>query len=148
MSNGEMVPVVSIDRRPPERAQRVVARAKKGSASRRRKVKALAREWERTRTRERNTLHGISASIVKRHSRIAVEDLQVSNMLRRPMLARPMAERQWGWLVHQLTCRLRAPVGKSCGSVPSTPARTAMPAGTGSRCRWMCASLPATAAVW
>ncbi|MDE0520851.1 MAG: transposase [Boseongicola sp.] len=112
MSSGETVPAVTIDRRPLKRAQRVVSRAKKGSASRRKKVKALAREWERTRIRERNALHEISAGIVKRHSRIAVEDLQVSNMMRHPTLARRMAEQQWGRLVQQLTCKAESAGGK------------------------------------
>ena len=74
MSNGETVRAVTIERRPLKRAQRVAARAKKGSAPRRKKVKAFQREWERTRIRERNALHAISASIVKRHIRIAVAD--------------------------------------------------------------------------
>ncbi len=112
MSSGETVPAVTIDRRPLKRVQRLVSRAKKGSASRRKKVKTLAREWERTRMRERNALHEISADIVKRHSRIAVEDLQVSNMMRHPTLARPMAEQQWGRLVHQLTFKAESAGGE------------------------------------
>ncbi len=43
---------------------------------------------------------------------------------------------------------MRVPMGKSCGSVPGTRARTAMPAGTGGRCRWVRGSLPAAAAAW
>ncbi|MYH58388.1 MAG: transposase [Boseongicola sp. SB0675_bin_26] len=104
LSTGETVPAVRIGRRPPERAQRAVSRAKRVSDSRRRKVKALARERERTRIRERDALHGISAGIVKRRRRIAAEALQVSNMMRHPTLARPIAERQWGRLAKQLTC--------------------------------------------
>ena len=112
MSHGETVAAVTIDRRPLKRAQRAVSRAKKGSASRRRKVRTLAREWERTRIRERNALHEISADIVKRHSRIAVEDLQVSNMMRHPTLARSIAEQQWGRLVQQLTCKAESAGGE------------------------------------
>ena len=112
MSHGETVPAVTIDRRPLKRAQRAIARAKKGSASRRRKVMAVRREWERTRMRERNALHEISAGIVKRHNRIAVEDLQVSNMMRHPMLARSIAEQQWGRLVQQLTCKAESAGGE------------------------------------
>ena len=103
LSTGETVPAVSIDRRPLRRAQRAVSRAKKGSASRRKKVNVLRREWERTRIRERNALHRISASIVMGRNRIAIEDLQVSNMMRNPNLARSIAEQQWGRLAEQLT---------------------------------------------
>ena len=101
ISTGETVPAVRIDRRPLGRAQRAVSRAKQGSASRRKKVNVLRREWERTRMRERNALHRISASIVKRHNRVAIEDLQVSNMMRNPNLARSIAEQQWGRLAEQ-----------------------------------------------
>ena len=124
------VQAVRIDRRPPRRAQRVVSRTRKGSASRRKKVNVLRREWERTRIRERNAPHGISASIVKSRNRIAIEDLQVSNMMRNPNLARSIAEQQWARLAEQTTCRLPAPVRTWCGSTPVTRARTAMPAGT------------------
>ena len=41
LSTGETVPAVRIDRRPLRRAQRAVSRAKKGSASRRKKVNVL-----------------------------------------------------------------------------------------------------------
>ena len=82
------------------------------SDSRRKKVKALARERARTRIRARDALHGISAGIVKRRRRIVAEGLQVSNMMRHPTLARPMAERQWGRLAEQLTCEDESAGGK------------------------------------
>ncbi len=50
LSTGETVLAVRIDRRPLKRAQRAVSRARKGSVSRRKKVKAIQREWERKRT--------------------------------------------------------------------------------------------------
>ena len=112
LSTGETVPAVRIDRRPLRRAQRAVSRAKKGSASRRKKVKAIQREWERTRIRERNALHRISASTVKRHNRIAIEDLQVSNMMRNPTLARSIAEQQWARLAEQLTYKAESAGGE------------------------------------
>ena len=111
LSTGETVPAVRIDRRPLRRAQRAVSRARKGSASRRKKVNVLRREWERTRMRERNALHRISASIVKSRNRIAIEDLQVSNMMRNPNLARSIAEQQWGRLAEQLTYKAESAGG-------------------------------------
>ena len=62
--------------------------------------------------RERNALHEISASVVKRHNRIAVEDLQVSNMMRHPTLAQSIAEQQWGQLVQQLTYKAESAGGE------------------------------------
>ncbi len=111
LSTGETLPAVRIDRRPLRRAQRAVSRAKKGSASRRKKVNVLRREWERTRIRERNALHRISASIVKSRNRIAIEDLQVSNMMRNPNLARSIAEQQWGRLAEQLVYKAESAGG-------------------------------------
>lgn len=49
MSNGGMVPAVTFGGHPLKRTRRAVSRAKKISKSRRKKVKTLAREWERTR---------------------------------------------------------------------------------------------------
>ena len=45
-------------------------------------MRALQRKWGRTRIRERNALHRVSASIARSHNRIAIADLQVSNMMR------------------------------------------------------------------
>ncbi|MXW87428.1 MAG: transposase [Boseongicola sp. SB0673_bin_14] len=88
------------------------ARAKKVSASRRKRANALRREWDRTRMRERNALHRISADFVKRHSRIAIEALQGSNMRRNPNLARSIAERRWRRLAEQLTCTAESAGGE------------------------------------
>ncbi len=118
MSTGETFPAVRPDRRSLKRKQRAQWRAKKGSATRRKKVAALRREWERTRMRERDALHRISADIVSRRNRIAVEDLQVLNMLRNPNLARSMAEQQWGTFVHQLTCKAESAGGEAVRVVP------------------------------
>ena len=104
LSTGETVPAARIDRPPLRRAQRAVSRAR-GSAICRKKVNARCREWERARMRERNALPRISASIVKSRNRIAAEDLQVSNMMRYPNLARSIAEQQRGRLAEQLDCK-------------------------------------------
>jgi len=53
--------------------------------------------------RERNALHGTSAGIVKLYGRTAIEDLQVSIVMRIPILARSIAKRQPGRLTGQLT---------------------------------------------
>ncbi|MCY4190216.1 MAG: transposase, partial [Rhodospirillaceae bacterium] len=74
LSTGEMIPAVYLDRRALKRKQRALARAKRG---RRKKLKALQRAYERVRVSERNAFHRISTAIVKRHNRIAVEDLQI-----------------------------------------------------------------------
>ena len=71
-----------IDRRRLKRLQRKVSRAKRGSCSRRKKVKSLSKEWQRVREQERGATHELSSEIVKRHDFIAVEDLAITNMTR------------------------------------------------------------------
>ena len=70
----------TIDRRRLKRLQRKVSRAKRGSQSRRRKVRSLSKEWQRVREAERGAAHELSSEIVKRHDFIAVEDLNIKNM--------------------------------------------------------------------
>ena len=70
----------TIDRRRLKRLQRKVSRAKRGSQSRRRKVRSLSKEWQRVREAERGASHELSTEIVKRHDFIAVEDLNIKNM--------------------------------------------------------------------
>ena len=78
---------------------------------------------------------------MKSRNRIAIEDLQVSNMMRQIRTWPGRSPNSNGgdsssnWFT-----RLKAPVGQWCGSTPSTRARTAMPAGTGRTCHWVCAS--------
>ena len=111
LSTGEAVPAVHLDRRTLKRKQRVLARAKKGSATRRKKLRAVQCEWERMKVSERNALHRISASIAKRHNRIAIEDLQIGNMVKNPYLARSIVEQQWGRLAEQLTYKAESAGG-------------------------------------
>ena len=111
LSTGEAIAPVRLDRRALKRKQRVLARAKKGSQTRRKKLRSVQREWERMKVSERNALHRISASVVKRHNRIAIEDLQVGNMMKNPKLSRSIAEQQWGRLADMLTYKAESAGG-------------------------------------
>ena len=112
LSTGEAVPAVRLDRRALKRRQRVLARAKKGSGARRKKLRSVQRAWERMKVSERNALHRISASIVARHNCIAIEDLAVPNMMRHPTLSRSIAEQQWGRLAEQLAYKAESAGGQ------------------------------------
>ena len=105
LSSGETVPGRKLDRSPLVRKQRALSRAKKGSRSRCKKRKALAREWQRVAERERGALHELSAQLVKGHgARFYVEDLKVTNMLRGGKnLARGISEQSWGAFASMLT---------------------------------------------
>ena len=76
LSNGVVLPKVSIDRRRLKRLQRLVDRAVEGSNNRRKKIAMLAKEWQRVSERQKAELHRITDTLVKEHSaRFAVEDL-------------------------------------------------------------------------
>ncbi len=75
-------------------------------------MKAVQRAWERMKLSERNTLHRISTAIVKQHNRIAVEDLQIGNMVKNPNLARSIAEQSWGRLADQLSYKAASAGGE------------------------------------
>ncbi len=84
LSTGGNIPRRKIDRRRLKRLQRAVSpsRAKRGSRSRRKKVRSLSKESQRVREAERGVAHQLSSEIVKRHDFIAVEDLVITNMIR------------------------------------------------------------------
>lgn len=64
------------------RAQRKVARRKRGSNRRRKAVATLARRREQEANRRLDAAHKAAHSLVERFDLIAVEDLQVANMVR------------------------------------------------------------------
>ena len=118
LSTGETVERRVYDRRRERRLRRRVARAKKGSISRRKKVGSLSRETHRNTIRNRNVCHRASTGLVRRFGRIAVEDLQIRNMVRSAAgtaeepgkgvsgkrgLNRSITEQTWGILVSQLS---------------------------------------------
>ena len=87
LSDGRHIDRRDLDRRKLRRLQRCVSRAKRGSSSRRRKVAALGKEWQRIYGRNRGDEHQLSASLVHNNAElsydfIAVEDLQIRNMVR------------------------------------------------------------------
>ena len=112
LSAGERVDAVRPDRREIKRLQRKVSRARRGWASRRKKVRALQREHDRVRIRECQSLHRVTSEIVRHHNRIVVEDLKIPNMMRNHGLARAIQEQQWGRFVDMLTCKAESAGGE------------------------------------
>ena len=118
LSTGETVERRTSDRRRERRLRRRVARAQRGSESRRKKVRTLSRETYRNRVRNRNACHRATTGLVRRLGRIAVEDLRIRNMTRSASgtveepgqgvsakrgLNRSIAEQTWGVIHHQLS---------------------------------------------
>jgi putative transposase len=108
-SDGVILPNPRIARRA-ERAQRIaqraLARCKRGS-NRRQKTKMRLARLHRKIADTRNTwLHQHSAALVKRADLIAVEDLNVKNMIRHPTLARSIADASWSKFLGMLAYKV------------------------------------------
>ncbi len=77
------------------REQRKLSRRKKGSSNWNKQRVKVARLHERIANARRDYLQKISTQIVKNHDMIAIEDLQVSNMLKNHKLAKAISEVSW-----------------------------------------------------
>ena len=81
LSSGKTIPRRSVDKAITEKQKRLSA-CKKGSRERRKRARILANAHYRERVRNRNECHRITTDLVKRYGTIAIEDLQVQNMIR------------------------------------------------------------------
>ena len=118
LSDGSTTERREPDSRRERRLRRRVSRAKRGSATRRKKVRSLSRETYHNAVRNRNECHAVTSDIVRRYGRIAVEDLRVKNMTRSARgtvecpgegvarkrgLNKSIIEQTWGTLAGQLS---------------------------------------------
>src|SRR5690625_3183083 len=78
-----------------EKAQCILSRRKKGSSNWNKQRIKVARLHEKITNARTDYLHKTSTSIVKSHDIIGIEDLQVSNMLKNPKLAKAISEVSW-----------------------------------------------------
>jgi len=81
-----------------KRWQRRLARCQKGSANRAKRRVKVARAHARVADGRRDFLHKLSTRIVREHDLIALEDLQVRNMIRNRRLARAISCTGWAEL--------------------------------------------------
>jgi putative transposase len=81
-----------------KRWQRRLARCQKGSANRAKRRVKVARAHARVADARRDFLHKLSTRIVHEHDVIALEDLQVRNMIRNRRLARAISCTGWAEL--------------------------------------------------
>lgn len=113
LSNGTTFPGVQLDRRELKRRQRRLSKAKRGSRNRRKRKAEMAREWQRMREREHGALHELTTAIVRNHSaNLAVEDLQIGNMVKNRRLSRSITEQQWGRLMWMLGYKAESAGGR------------------------------------
>ena len=104
LSNGEIGPRSNITKRNAAKLrlrQRALARCKRGSKSRRKRKAAVTKLQAHIGNARRNNLHKLSAGIVVRFGRIAIEDLNIKGMAA-GMLAKPVNDAAWSMLTNML----------------------------------------------
>jgi len=128
LSTGEKVPNMHFgsDDRRIRGLQRKLARQRKGSNRYNETKRKLAREHEKIVDRRRAFLHELSSRLVGENQAVAIEDLNVRDMLRNHGLARSISEVSWSeffrmleykceWNgVHLMMCDRWEPTSKTC----------------------------------
>lgn len=87
------------------RCQRRVARRKKGGSNRRKAVRLLQRSSERIQNRRKDFLNKLAHKLVSENDAIAIEELQVKNMVRNRHLSKSIMDAGWGYLRQRLEAK-------------------------------------------
>jgi putative transposase len=90
------------------RAQRKLSRKKKGSANRKKARLRVARLHEHVTNQRKDFLHKLSRNVVDRFGFIAIEDLNVSGMIRNRRLSKSISDS--GWYTFVTMCQYKAQV--------------------------------------
>jgi putative transposase len=99
------------------RLQRTVARRKKGGSNRRKAVLRLQRQHELVRNQRRDYLNKLVHGLVSENDLIAMEDLQIRNMVHNRHLAKSILDAGWGYFRQQLESKA-AEAGRTVVVVP------------------------------
>jgi len=85
--------------------QRTVARRARGGANRRKAVEALTRHHERIANRRKDFLNKLTHALIERYDRIALEDLQITNLVGNRRLSKSILDAGWSYLKQRLMCK-------------------------------------------
>lgn len=99
LSTGEEIPNPRYGQRALDglrRAQRILSRRRKGSHRRRKQARVVARQHAHVAAQRRDYAFKVARGLVQRFSVIAVEDLQIRNMVRNRSVARSISDASWG----------------------------------------------------
>lgn len=84
------------------RAQRLLARKRKGSGNRRKAVRKVARLHAAVRCARQDFLHKLTTRLIRENQTICLEDLSVRGMLHAKRHSRAIADAGWGEFARQL----------------------------------------------
>jgi putative transposase len=87
--------------------QKQLSRKQKGSNNRNKARIKVARLHEKITNQRNDTLHKLTTDLVKKYDNIAVEDLQIRNMVKNRRLAKAISDASWGEFVRQLSYKCK-----------------------------------------
>jgi putative transposase len=85
------------------RLQRKLARARRGSNNRKKVLMQVQRQQEHTANQRKDYLHKLTFKLVRSYDGIAIENLQVRNMVRNHYLSKSILDSGWGIFKEYLT---------------------------------------------
>jgi len=84
------------------RKQRKLARAKRGSHQRKKKLMAVQRQYEHVKNQRKDFFNKLVYELVQNFDVIAIEDLKVKNMVQNRHLSKSILDAGWGYFKQQL----------------------------------------------
>ena len=115
LSTSEKIPNIKVAKNAQKKIrikQRALARCKPGKKRRIKIKRELARAHRKIKNTRKTYLHQVSAKLTQEFSLIAVEKLQITNMMQNHKLAGAIHDASWGELKHMLIYKAEKAGGK------------------------------------